>query len=91
MCLARHATVSTLIAQHPLYFLPIHSRASFCAAEMSAGVIFLATVSLASSTYEHKHYAYVGERPGNLSITHKYDFTISPCLERLKCDSCLST
>ena len=34
------------LTQHPLYFLRTHSRASFCAVEMSAGVIFLATMSL---------------------------------------------
>jgi hypothetical protein len=32
--------------QHPLYFLRRHSRASFCAVEMSAGVIRFARMSL---------------------------------------------
>jgi hypothetical protein len=35
--------------QHPLCFLRTHSRASFCAVEMSAGVICFARMSLFST------------------------------------------
>jgi hypothetical protein len=41
-----------VLTQHPLYFLRTHSRASFCAVERSAGVIFLATTFLFHITTE---------------------------------------